>query len=775
MDPLEVDDPVVLGDYRLLARLGAGGMGRVFLARSSGGRTVALKVVRPELAEDGDFRRRFRREVDAAHVVGGDFTAPVVDADTDAGVPWLATSYVLGPSLERAIVEHGALPESGVRALAAGLVEALRAVHAAGLVHRDLKPANVMLAGAGPKVIDFGIARAVDGDRMTRTGLVVGSPGFMSPEQAESASIGPAGDVFSLGAVLTFAATGSGPFGDGSYAGLLYQVVHGEADLSQVPDSLRPILSACLAKAPEDRPELSTILQELAPEGALRVLTGSWLPAAVSSSIAVHAAEVMELDAPIRPAGTVISSSAVNGDEGERSQGHAPQTPAPPVDRESVASSDTPATIPRTPTVGADPVDTGGVSRRKMFTAGASVAGVALLGGGGAWALTRGDEPTSPKHPAAKSKKKHGASAAAPSQAPETTRPPGVAPQADWRKKISGLATSQPRVAHGVVLVRDEEHTLHAFDAERGTKLWSKEYTKSGGKQPAVVTGGHLLAVADKQLVAYRLQSGSRVWRYKPPKDDISLTEVLGTDGQTAYCVADDMSGSLEEAMDNDREVLVAVDLKNRKVSWKKSRKESFENGSYDLIPFSVAPSHVVHVSDKNVMTVRNSSNGKRIWSKQVSEGTAYIANPVISGETIYWAGQDMQALDLTTGNAHWTLKGKDTRGGFATPVKIHDTLYTANSGTLLSVDTKTGKEGWRVDSRVSADVNGIRLRGDLLYLASDEPTDGIQAFSKRTGKPKWNFRDGGNSEDTDSWQITLSGDRLYVALGDVLYALPAV
>lgn len=259
MEPLDSTDPQAIGPYRLISRLGVGGMGRVYLARSAGGRTVAVKVVRPELAGDSEFRERFAREVAAARAVDGAYTAPVVDAEPDGALPWLATSYVLGPSLTDAVRDHGPLPEQSVRALGAGLAQALRAVHAAGLVHRDLKPSNVLLAADGPRVIDFGIARALDGDQMTRTGIVVGSPGYMCPEQAAGQPMGPAGDVFSLASVLLFAATGHGPFeSESGPAAQLYRVIHDQPELAALPDGLRQAVAVCLAKDPARRPTPSS-------------------------------------------------------------------------------------------------------------------------------------------------------------------------------------------------------------------------------------------------------------------------------------------------------------------------------------------------------------------------------------------------------------------------------------------------------------------------------------------------------------------------------------
>src|SRR5215469_16089906 len=211
---LQPEDPQTIGPYRLVGQLGQGGMGRVFLGVSPGGRPVAVKAIRAELAADPQFRMRFGREVAAARRVSGVFTATVVDADIDGPVAWMATAYVPGPSLAEAVDSYGPLPRASLLALAAGLAESLNAIHAAGLVHRDLKPSNVLLAEDGPRVIDFGISRAVESaTSLTQTGLVIGSPGFMSPEQAVGADVGPPSDIFSLGAVLAFAATGEGPFG----------------------------------------------------------------------------------------------------------------------------------------------------------------------------------------------------------------------------------------------------------------------------------------------------------------------------------------------------------------------------------------------------------------------------------------------------------------------------------------------------------------------------------------------------------------------------------
>ena len=264
MHELQPGDPQLIGPYRLRGRLGAGGMGQVFLGLSAGGRPVAVKVVRAHLATDPEFRERFRREIAVARKVSGVYTAPVIDADVDGPMPWLATAYVEGPSLADAVPEHGPLPAESVLALARGLAEGLKAIHAAGVVHRDLKPANVLLASDGPRVIDFGISRAAEASALTRTGLVVGSPGFMSPEQAEGREVGPPSDIFSLGAVLAFAATGQGPFGTGSTPALVYRVVYSPPNLDHLPAEVRPLIERCLAKDPAARPTAARLLAEAA-------------------------------------------------------------------------------------------------------------------------------------------------------------------------------------------------------------------------------------------------------------------------------------------------------------------------------------------------------------------------------------------------------------------------------------------------------------------------------------------------------------------------------
>ncbi|MFC8591315.1 serine/threonine-protein kinase [Streptomyces atroolivaceus] len=340
MQPLEAGEPHTIGAYRLLGRLGAGGMGRVYLGRSAGGRTVAVKVVHPHFALDEQFRERFRREVDAARRLGAQWTAPVLDADPDAPVPWVATGYVAGPPLSDAVTRHGPLPEYAVRTLGAGLGEALDAVHAHGLIHRDVKPSNVLLALDGPRLIDFGIARALGATvSLTSTGVSVGSPGYMAPEQIRGLDISGAADVFSLGAVLAYAATGNAPFHGDSSAVLLYKVVHEEPELGDLEGELRELVALCLAKDPARRPAPSELARRLAPGGAAALVAPGWLPGPLVREVSRSAVALLDLepqDAPVQ-SGPVPFSNASLGSVAPGTFG----PPLPPPPAEPPAAADT--------------------------------------------------------------------------------------------------------------------------------------------------------------------------------------------------------------------------------------------------------------------------------------------------------------------------------------------------------------------------------------------------------------------------------------------------
>ncbi|MBO0881873.1 MAG: serine/threonine protein kinase, partial [Mycobacterium sp.] len=290
LDPLQPGDPSKIGGYRLLGRLGRGGMGQVYLGRSPGGRNVAVKLIRAPYADDAVFRRRFSREVKAAQRVGGYYTAQVIDDGSGEDPPWMVTAYVDGPSLYEAVRTAGPLPAETVQTLGACLAEGLAAIHDCGLVHRDLKPANVILAADGPRIIDFGIARALDTNAMTAHGALLGTLPYMSPEQARGQIVGPASDVFSLGSVLCFAATGHGPFG-GSDASVLYRITNEQPDFTGMPESLHSLITDCLRKNPAARVTVTGLLERLAAADTSR----GWPPRLIADLIY---ARVPELDVP---------------------------------------------------------------------------------------------------------------------------------------------------------------------------------------------------------------------------------------------------------------------------------------------------------------------------------------------------------------------------------------------------------------------------------------------------------------------------------------------
>ncbi len=412
MEPLTADDPRQVSVFRLQSRLGAGGMGRVYLATSPGGRAVAVKVVHPELARDPEFMRRFRREVEAAESVSGVYTAPVVGAGPDDSPPWLATAYVPGPSLSGLVASTGPLPEAAVWRLAGGLVEALQAIHGRGLVPRDLKPANSLIATDGPRVIDFGISRAMHGIALTATHTTMGTPAYMSPEQAEGREIGPASDIFSLGSVLAFAATGTAPFDGGDMMSVIYRIVHAEPDLSRLPPALAGLIAGCLAKDPASRPSLADLLGTVTatadsfPENA----PGQFWPDPVAGVIARQAGPAL------------LSDAGIGGQAGYPGPGARPVTYYPPHQAGTTAPpAPPPATVP------------GGRSSSRRWLVAIAGAGVVAAGVGAAVALLAPGSPSSTNT----------GSANTGGQAP-TTRAAATTPAAASSPPASSPATSAP-------------------------------------------------------------------------------------------------------------------------------------------------------------------------------------------------------------------------------------------------------------------------------------------------------------------------------------------
>jgi hypothetical protein len=447
-----------IGAYRLLARLGAGGMGHVYLARSDRGRTVAVKVVREELAAQEEFRARFRQEVEAARRVGGYWTAPVLDADTEAAVPWVATGYVAGPSLQQVVGrDHGALPERSVRILAAGLAQALQDIHAAGIVHRDLKPSNVLVTIDGPRVIDFGIARALEtatsgGEGLTRTGSLVGSPGFMAPEQVRGDRITPACDVFCLGSVLAYAATGGSPFGtagSGAHA-LMFRIAQEEPDLTGVPEGVADLVRDCLRKDPGARPSLDVVLERTGVEDT--VVEGRsrdpWLPSSLVAQLGRHAVRLLEVENPERgaSAGSAAASGAAFGAPGAGASGAgAAASPGAGASGEGFPSVPSVPPVPPSPSAAS-----AGGGRAPSADAGGAPAGVPSGGDGGGVPsgaagsdVSSGGAGASPEHAAVSDGGPAGVDRS-PTAVPAQSPPPGPPPTPLGFGAVPGLPYGAP-------------------------------------------------------------------------------------------------------------------------------------------------------------------------------------------------------------------------------------------------------------------------------------------------------------------------------------------
>ncbi|WP_131831033.1 serine/threonine-protein kinase [Frankia sp. CcI49] len=343
VSPLTSDDPRVIGPFRIRGRLGAGGMGTVYLGHSPDRRPVAVKMIRADMASDRTFRRRFEREVAAMGRVESPFTAPLIAADVDAPLPWLATAYVHGPTLRDSVARNGPLPPASVATLAAGIARALVAIHAAGVIHRDLKPANVLLAVDGPRVIDFGIARAEFHSGTITTGRIVGSPAYMSPEQARSGRVDASSDVFALGSVLAFAATGRNAFGEGNTADVLYRVVREEPDLTGVDGALHALITSCLRKVPAQRPTPREILSGCHHQPSDSAQTTTWLPVPVLAEIDQRLRHPAVSDGPVepgeRPAPDASDEPVQPGERPAPDEPDAPDTPDTPDTRGELGSS----------------------------------------------------------------------------------------------------------------------------------------------------------------------------------------------------------------------------------------------------------------------------------------------------------------------------------------------------------------------------------------------------------------------------------------------------
>jgi outer membrane protein assembly factor BamB len=687
MEPLERDDPRVAGEFRLRARLGAGGMGRVYLGYSPAGRAVAVKICHPEFAADPAFVARFAHEVAAARAVNGLFTAQVIAAGPDDRPPWLATSYVPGPSLYDAVAAHGPLPEPAVWRLAAGLAEALQAVHDRGLVHRDLKPTNVLLAADGPRVIDFGIARALDATALTTTGTTFGTPSYMSPEQADGQPATPASDVFALGSVLCFAATGGTPFGDGEPPAVLYRIVHDPPALEAVPRALRGLVAACLSKDPADRPTLRQVLrtcQARVPQ--LAGPSASFWPGQVAAMIAtrqIGPATPPVLDPGDRPTLTAGRDLVAPDGSGSPRSGAAPR-----------------------------PDRVGGLmSRRRALAglAGLSAAGLAV----GGWAY-----------------------------ASSGSGRPAAASQVLWARKTGGPVSSGAALAGGVVYIGGDDGSVHAFDAASGRPV--RTFPTSGAISGGVaVSGGRLFAgSADHQVHAFDAGTGERAWAYRTG-GPVSCTPAvangtvyIGSDDGHVYAI-DAGTGHLAWRYGTGGQVRSgplpggsqASEAYNDFV-WAGSEdgylyglgtdgtlQWRFATGS-PVTGGPVGDLGVVCVGDANGQVFAMAGAGPpKSW--EYSVGGAVRGTPAVAGQMLYIgsAAAAVHAVDVFGGNQYWSYptSGPVNSG----PATDGSAVYAGDDdGYVYAIDVTSVSPRWRF--RAGAAVRSqILLANGVVYFGS--------------------------------------------------------
>jgi outer membrane protein assembly factor BamB len=731
VEPLAAGDPWQVGAYRLRARLGSGGMGQVFLGYSPAGRAVAVKVIHPELAKDPSFRTRFRREVAAARAVSGAYTAPVTAAGPDDDPPWLATAFVPGPSLAGVIAAAGPLPEPSLWKLTAGLVEALQAVHAAGLVHRDLKPGNVLLATDGPRVIDFGISAAFEGTRMTSTGLIVGTPSFMSPEQAEGARVGPESDVFSLGCVIVFAATGASAFGDGQLAAVLYRVVHTQPVLDGVPGGLREIAAACLAKKPADRPTLAWLVDAVAAglePDASTGLTSFW-PMAVTRLIGSYQDQLStQMPAPPSVAETVAPQSA------------APARADSPVPQPVTMAAQHAAAAPGGP----GPLTIG--PAELAIGPGALTVGAAELGLGAAGLTGTATQPPASGPPAAFP---DGGGTAVRSAFPDgggtTARsafPDGGGTTARSAFPDGGGTTAQSAFPDG-----------GGTTAQSGFPALPGDLPGRAGSTGGVTRRRMLVALG---LTAAAGAAGA-AWEFTRGSTPGNAAGKQGSAGPGKHAPAATHAATQPTPEQSASPGAVA----SGKKVW------SFGTGNQIESPVVVAGGVVYFGStDDNVYAV-NARSGSRAWAYPAGE--AAQTGIAVAGGAVYASTFEgnLYRLDAGSGSKVWSYPAQSVSA--ASVAVAGGTVYTSGLGTIImALSTSNGAKKWDL-LQDGQGMRGIALAGRVVYLGSSGGN--VYALHGGSGKVIWTFP--ANGEITSG--VAFADGVVYAgSFGQSIYALDA-
>ncbi|MEV8455422.1 serine/threonine-protein kinase [Streptomyces sp. NPDC052095] len=746
IEPLPPGRARLIGPYQLLGLLGAGGMGEVYLARPAGapdpyGGLVALKTVRADLDLDDGFRIRFRREITAAGAVRSPHTAALVGGDANGRLPWLATEYVPGPSLAEAVVRGGPLPESVVRAVGAGLARALADMHAVRVLHRDLKPGNVLLGAAGPKVIDFGIAQAFDATQLTRTGVVVGSPGYISPEHVNgSRALVPASDVFCLGAVLAFAATGRGPFDDPDMAAVIFRIAQGEAELSGVPPRLRAVIEECLRGDPAARPAPGELAELLLPGG---VPDGRFpWPEAVRNQLDAHAAGARDAARTAAPAAAV---------------------PPAPAGAPGFGPALAPTPVPDPVTVRDEP------GRRRGARIAWAAAAVVVCGALGAVLLPGlfADEGGDGGDAAA------GPSASAPGAVRTATGPvvvPGADPGhtgdfgaagADIAGKPAGWRAWKTRIGDGPVacvqagatLVCGGPQRVTALDAATGGRRW-RTAPAGGPASVGGVVGTTVYAFEGGALVARGLADGAEKWREPLPSGTRATASVL-SDGVLYYAVRSTGAGASR---------LLAHRLTgSHRAVWDKPW-----NDRSTTAELALADGRFVAAGAG--ITVLKSADGAPLAT--VAPGAVTCRTPVLTGRDLLCSGPDgLTVVDVTN---------PDSRRSYAPGVDIAYRPAVSRDGTVVIGDTKQvralrlsdGGPVWSTeDLGEGLEIAGApALAGDRVVVLGGQGTEALGLAAPATGNA-----DSQGSKLYTGWPAP-PGDRVdpatvsLIAQGDVLF-----
>ncbi|CAM5559562.1 MULTISPECIES: PQQ-binding-like beta-propeller repeat protein [Streptomyces] len=710
VDQLTQHDPRRIGPFEVLGRLGAGGMGLVYLARSASGRRVAIKTVRTELAEDQLFRVRFTREVEAARAVSGFYTAAVVDADPRAAVPWLATAYVPAPSLEEIVNECGPLPAQAVRWLAAGVAEALQSIHGAGLVHRDLKPSNVLVVEDGPRVIDFGIASGVSNTRLTMTNVAVGTPAYMSPEQAkDSRSVTGASDVFSLGSMLVFAATGHPPFHGANPVETVFMLLREGPDLTGLPDELRPLIEVCMQMEATGRPTPADLQAQLAPH---LFGSGSDDSGTASAWLPEKAVALIEARRGGRPA--VKPAPAPTG--GPRSGGRQAVPPPPPYDPPVPA-----------PASAALPVPVGAPDTGPVRLAGAQVP----IGPGPRVADARAAAVKAPPPEAGLvaswSRPRPGVAGADPAVPPVPPQPPETAAGwRPWRFRMSNDVWGTPSVAGDLVYVTSFE--VHALDVATGRRRFK---TRDVAWSMAVADG-RIHASDGPTLFALDAREGTDLWRLSTDAWVYSLKADRGT-------VVTGTRGGGVQAWE------ATSGQKLWEITGCQTDFESPEAGA-------VVHDGTVYVWQDARLRALEARTGEERWSYPIGDaascgGVPVRLVPAPDGCVYVSAGTRVLAIEAVSGMVRWHFEAPAvflSPPAFAPgPAVTGGGVYLADYlGTVYALDAADGRDRWRIATEARSSVEPVLVAAGHVHVGSGK---GLYTLDAVTGTPKWRFQAGGD------------------------------